>query len=136
LPFPGDKLSAARPLICLYFCVLNAFNIFLGYLVINPNPRGFNKENSRDNLKPLQNFMQPLPNPVPNNLPHIANLVAADILYRKQIGIRKYGTPLQPFNNRSALQDAYEEVLDLANYLKQKLEEERINLDNTDYPDW
>jgi hypothetical protein len=80
--------------------------------------------------------MQPLPNPVPNNLPHIANLVAADILYRKQIGIQKYGTPLQPFNNRSALQDAYEEVLDLANYLKQKLEEERINLDNTDYPDW
>lgn len=82
--------------------------------------------------------------PTPNNQLPIADLVVkdadslltTDILYRKEIGIKKYGTPLQPFNNRSALQDAYEETLDLAHYLKQKLEEEKVNEFVNGYPDW
>jgi hypothetical protein len=74
--------------------------------------------------------------PVPNNQVPIADLVVEDILSRKQMGIEKYGTPLQAFNNRSASQDAYEETLDLANYLKQKLEEERITEFVLGYPDW
>jgi len=45
---------------------------------------------------------------------------------RKQFGLRKYNSLLQPFNGRSFTQDAYEEVLDLAVYLRGKLEEERM----------
>ena len=51
--------------------------------------------------------------------------VRADLEDREAMGIRKYGTPLQPGNGRDALQDAYEEALDLACYLKQALLERR-----------
>ena len=37
------------------------------------------------------------------------------------MGIRKYGTPLQPDNGRDSLQDAYEEALDLCVYLKNEI---------------
>jgi len=37
---------------------------------------------------------------------------------RRDIGIKRYGTALQPFNGRNMLQDAYEEALDLAIYLR------------------
>lgn len=47
--------------------------------------------------------------------------VRADLEDREQLGIRRYGTPLQPHNGRDALRDAYEEALDLACYLKQVL---------------
>lgn len=63
--------------------------------------------------------------PIPNDRTPCQDLVVADILERKEFGVRKYGTPLQPFNGRSFLQDSYEEVLDLAVYLRGKLEEER-----------
>jgi hypothetical protein len=39
------------------------------------------------------------------------------------MGIMKYGTPLQPFNGRDALWDAYQVVLDLAVYLRQAIYE-------------
>lgn len=51
--------------------------------------------------------------------------VVADIRARAEHGIKKYGRPLETGNGRSALQDAYEEALDLVMYLKQKLLEER-----------
>jgi hypothetical protein len=41
-----------------------------------------------------------------------------DMENRNKAGIEKYGTPLQPHNGRNSLQDAYEEALDLAVYLK------------------
>lgn len=63
--------------------------------------------------------------PIPNNNPSCHDLVIEDMKERKAFGLRKYNTPLQPFNGRSFLQDAYEEVLDLAVYLRGKLEEER-----------
>lgn len=53
----------------------------------------------------------------------IADLVIEDIKKRKEFGVRKYGVPLRAHNGRSALQDAYEEALDLAHYLKQAIEE-------------
>lgn len=65
------------------------------------------------------------PSPVPNSKPSIHDLVIADMESRKRMGLKKYGTVLQAGNGRNALKDAYEEVLDLAMYLKQKLEEER-----------
>jgi hypothetical protein len=42
---------------------------------------------------------------------------------RAEEGLKTYGRPLQTFNGRSALQDALEEVLDLAQYLQQAVME-------------
>ena len=66
---------------------------------------------------------QPLPI-VRAGVPDVQSAVIADLVARRDHGIRKYGTALQPHNGRNALLDAYEEVLDLANYLKQRLLEE------------
>jgi hypothetical protein len=41
-----------------------------------------------------------------------------DMQSRHELGIKRYGTPLQPHNGRDALRDAYEEALDLAVYLR------------------
>jgi hypothetical protein len=59
----------------------------------------------------------------------IWDLVVADMKERNKKGIETYGTPLQAFNNRDSLWDAYEEVLDLAVYLRQTIEEQ-----NTSHP--
>lgn len=52
-------------------------------------------------------------------------LVQADLCARVEKGTKEYGEPLMTNNGRDALWDAYEEVLDLAMYLRQKIEEER-----------
>lgn len=52
-------------------------------------------------------------------------LVIADMHARNAEGIRRYGTPLQPSNGRDSLQDAYEEALDLAVYLKNEIEKRK-----------
>jgi hypothetical protein len=49
--------------------------------------------------------------------------VIKDLKAREEVGIKKYGEPLQTYNGRVALVDAYQEVLDLANYIKQELME-------------
>jgi hypothetical protein len=53
-------------------------------------------------------------------------MVAEDLEARKQLGLKRYGSLLQPNNGRDNLQDAYEEVLDLAVYLKTEIEERRL----------
>lgn len=53
----------------------------------------------------------------------IANKVKADIDERCAVGLKKYGRHLHTFNGRSALQDAYEEAIDLSQYLAQELME-------------
>jgi hypothetical protein len=63
------------------------------------------------------------PAPVPNERPSIQSLVRQDLEEREQVGIQRYGTPLQPHNGRDALVDAYQEALDLACYLRQAIEE-------------
>lgn len=50
-------------------------------------------------------------------------LVIADMNARDEFGNRKYGRPLTAFNGKNALQEAYEECLDMAVYLKQELVE-------------
>ena len=65
------------------------------------------------------------PMPTVNDHQDIQSAVIADIEARRELGIERYRTALQPFNGRNALLDAYEEVLDLAMYLKQRLVEER-----------
>jgi hypothetical protein len=63
--------------------------------------------------------------PIPNDSPAIWDLVISDMQARDRFGRSKYGTPLQADNGRDALQDAYEEALDLCVYLKQAIVERR-----------
>jgi len=65
------------------------------------------------------------PAPIPSDRPSILALVRADLEEREQVGIQRYGTPLQAHNGRDALVDAYQEALDLAAYLRQAIEERR-----------
>ena len=62
--------------------------------------------------------------PMTNDEVDIQTLAISDIQHRREVGIERYGTALQPYNGRNALLDAYEEALDLAMYLKQRLVEE------------
>lgn len=61
--------------------------------------------------------------PVANEKPAIWPLVIKDMEARHQEGMRKYKTPLQPLNGRNAIVDGYQEVLDLAVYQRQLVEE-------------
>ncbi len=61
------------------------------------------------------------PAPIPNDRPAVWDLVLADMAQRDQVGRRRYGTPLQPFNGRDGLRDMYEELLDAAVYARQLL---------------
>ena len=61
------------------------------------------------------------PPPIKNTQPAVWDLVILDMRERDNSGRSKYGTPLQPFNGRDALYDAYQEALDLAVYLRQAI---------------
>ncbi len=61
--------------------------------------------------------------PKGNEHPHIADIVMKDFVARKYLGIQRYGVALQPHNGRDALRDAYEEALDLVQYLRQAIYE-------------
>lgn len=52
--------------------------------------------------------------------------VMDDMRERRVLGITRYGTPLQAFNGREALIDAYQEELDKIVYLRQAVEEMRV----------
>lgn len=51
----------------------------------------------------------------------IAKEVMSDLIDRMEVGKNEYGVLLSTHNGRDALQDAYEEALDLACYLKQAM---------------
>lgn len=63
------------------------------------------------------------PDPIPNDAFAVWSLVIEDMKSRDNAGRLKYGTPLQPFNGRDALVDAYQEALDLVVYLRQAIAE-------------
>jgi hypothetical protein len=63
------------------------------------------------------------PAPKKNSSTPVWELVIHDMLARDREGRERYGVPLQANNGRDALQDAYEEALDLAVYLRQAIEE-------------
>ena len=54
-------------------------------------------------------------------------LVLKDMEEMRLQGIEKYGTPVQPFNGRDPLVDAYQEALDMCVYLRQAIEERKLN---------
>jgi hypothetical protein len=53
----------------------------------------------------------------------IVELVKHDLDARRALGVRRYGQALRAGNGRYALRDAYEEALDLVQYLRQELED-------------
>ncbi len=63
---------------------------------------------------------EPQPMPSPGRV-SVTRAVMADLAARERQGIAKYGTTLQTHNGRDALVDAYQEALDLAQYLKQAI---------------
>jgi len=65
---------------------------------------------------------QPMPVTSAQSQP-VFEAVIADMRARLAKGIATYGKPLETFNGRDALRDAYEEALDLAVYLKQSIME-------------
>jgi hypothetical protein len=63
------------------------------------------------------------PPPKATQHPAIWPLVIKEMHARDQLGRERYGVPLQPYNGRDALRDAYEEALDLCAYLRQAIYE-------------
>ena len=59
-----------------------------------------------------------------NDESFVYDLVIKDIGDRVNAGKKAYGTPLQPFNGRSALVDLYQELIDASFYIRQKIEED------------
>jgi hypothetical protein len=53
----------------------------------------------------------------------LCTLVKQDLERRMEVGQKKYGERLRPFNGRDALLDLYQEVLDAAMYCRQMLYE-------------
>ena len=68
------------------------------------------------------------PPPTGNQLPTMWDLVIDDMKERDNTGRERYGVPLQPFNGRDALVDAYQESLDLSVYLRQAIYEKEYLL--------
>ena len=71
----------------------------------------------------MTGIIDPQPPPKQNDKPAVWDLVIADMETRNDFGIKKYHTPLQPFNGRDALFDAYQEALDLIVYMRQMIYE-------------
>lgn len=57
---------------------------------------------------------------------NLLQVVAHDLEARVEMGATKYGARLQTNNGRDAIMDAYQEVLDGINYLKQALLENKF----------
>ena len=57
------------------------------------------------------------PDPIPNDHPHSVDIAIEFLRERKEFGIAKYGTALQPHNGRDSLSDAIDEAADLLVYL-------------------
>lgn len=79
----------------------------------------------REEIKEYYQVVEDQPAPTKNERPAIWDLVIDDMRERDQVGLRKYGTRLQPHNGRDCLVDAYQEALDMAVYLRQKIQEDR-----------
>lgn len=63
--------------------------------------------------------------PIPNDGPSMHDYVIEEVRKRKELGLREYGTLLQPNNGRDMLQDCLEEIIDLAVYLAGEIHERR-----------
>jgi hypothetical protein len=75
----------------------------------------------------MSNLVEERVPPVEGDGPDVWLLVIEDMKARRELGIKKYGMPVRPFNGRDALVDAFQEALDLVVYLKQVIEEREID---------
>lgn len=75
-----------------------------------------------DLAHPMATAEQPQPTIHPEST-DVCELVKADLEARIQKGAKQYGQRLHTFNGRDSLLDAYQEILDLAVYLRQAIEE-------------
>jgi hypothetical protein len=68
------------------------------------------------------------PKPVRSEMSEsVTDAVVADMVKRRETGVKKYSVELLTFNGRDALLEAYQESLDLTMYLKQALMERDAN---------
>lgn len=74
-----------------------------------------------DIATPASEAEQPLP--TVNGRADVQSRVILDIRNRRELGRKRYGTALQPFNGRDALRDLYEELLDATMYTRQTMME-------------
>lgn len=73
-----------------------------------------------NNVSKYQPDAQPQPYADESQRPIVA-MVMEDLIKRMEKGVKDYGQALRANNGRNPLQDAYEEALDLACYLKQAM---------------
>jgi hypothetical protein len=52
---------------------------------------------------------------------HLRDRAAEGLRQRKALGLERYGTILQPFNNRDSLRDLHEELMDAACYARNRM---------------
>jgi hypothetical protein len=74
------------------------------------------------------------PKPTANVNEAIWDLVISDMKDRDEVGRERYGTPLQGFNGRDALVDAYQEALDMVVYLRQAIWERDFGKQEVNIP--
>lgn len=106
-------------------CKICKYRVFVGSGVdidIDDAMQKWN-ESMKAKEKAKQHTEQPLPTP---GVVDVAPLVIEDMKARMQVGIERYGRPLQTFNGRDSSRDAYEEILDLAVYHRQMVEEMKV----------
>jgi hypothetical protein len=68
-------------------------------------------------------LITPQPKPILDSGVVVADLVIDDMVARKKFGFEKYKTYLQTENGRNNLIDAYQEILDLAVYMRSQIYE-------------
>lgn len=73
-------------------------------------------------VTPLAGVSAPQPRPKGGGV-DITAAVVADLQERSRVGRQKYDDVLRSHNGRDAMMDAYQEVLDLACYFRQLIEE-------------
>ncbi len=81
----------------------------------------------------MSRITDPEPPPVASAGTDIVDLVKQDLDERRRVGVNTYGVPLRAFNGRRPLRDAYAELLDLVQYLRQEIveREELANMMDT-----
>ena len=67
----------------------------------------------------------PEPPPLPGTGRPVWEMVIEDMRARDQFGREKYGQPLRVGDGRNSLVDAYQEILDLAAYLRKAIAEQQ-----------
>jgi len=71
----------------------------------------------------MSKFVEEQAMPTPNDGDSMWDKVIEDMKDRDKVGRKRYGTPLQAFNGRDSLIDAYQESQDLTVYIRQTIEE-------------